>query len=88
MSQENVNCSNGIEKFITQNMNLRSEELEKIISPENIRPIRTTKKTTAKKKQQHANKQTKTKQQQQNPKTNFLVAHLSMLALIIFYILL
>ena len=39
MSQENE-----IAKFITQSMKLRSEELKKIISPENVRPIRTAKK--------------------------------------------
>ena len=42
MSQENVNCTKEIAKFITQSMKLRFEELEKMTSPENARPIRTT----------------------------------------------
>ena len=33
-----------IAKFITQSRKLKSEELDKMISPENVRPIRTTKK--------------------------------------------
>ena len=52
MSQENVNCTNEIAKFITQSMKLRPEELEKMISADNVRPIRTKKK---KKKQQRNN---------------------------------
>ena len=59
MSQENANCTNEIAKFITQSMKLRSEELEKMTSPENVRPIRTTRNQERRKKQQ----------QQQNPKS-------------------
>ena len=51
MSQENVNCTNEIAKFITQSMKLRSEELEKMTSPENVRPIRTTRNQERRKKQ-------------------------------------
>ena len=43
MSQENVNSQTKSQNSL-HSMELRSEELEKMISPENVRLIRTTKK--------------------------------------------
>ena len=74
MSQENVSCTNEIAKFITQSMKLRSEELEKMISPENVRLIRTTKKKNKKQQQQLQNPESK--QELQTRHCNVLSVHI------------
>ena len=72
MSQENGNCINKIAKFITQSMKLKSEELDKMISLENVRPILTT--TKRRKQQQQQN--SKSKKELQTRHCNVLLVHI------------